>query len=177
MANGEIVRPSKDWNVTPIGNGDYLLTLKDKYIEMDTTDIITNLTILEGHILKKLELKHTTSNPKVESTDSLLITFQRILEELDALPHDLFEETACVKSDKRVVFNEGYEYPSQTYRLTLNTTNTDRVYPELYVALFPEAKEGIPIVNLSEETIQKLCACMGKKNGNDKYPLCGESGC
>ena len=176
MVNGEIVRPSKDWNVTPIGNGDYLLTLKNKFITMTGANVITNLTILEGHILKKLELKHTDS-AKAESIVSTLITFQRILEELDSLPHDLFEETACVKSDKRVIFNSGYEYPSQTYRLTLNTTNTHRIYVELYIALFPEAKDGIPTVNLSPETIAELCACMDKKNGNNKYPLCGESGC
>jgi len=176
MPNGELVRPSKDWNVTPIGNGDYLLTLKAKFITMTGANVITNLTILEGHILRKLELKHTDS-AKAENATATLITFQRILEELDSLPHDLFEELACEKSDKRVVFNTGYQYPSQTYRLTLNTTITHRIYPELYVARFPEAKEGIPTVNLSEATIEAICACLGKKNGNDKYPLCGESGC
>ena len=174
--NGEIVRPEKDWNVTQVGNGDLLLTLKDKFITMTGANVVTNLTILKGHKLKKLELKHTDS-AKAESVVSLLITFQRILEKLDSLPHDLFEETACEKSDKRVVFNSGYEYPSQTYRLTLNTTITHRIYPELYIALFPEAKEGIPIVNLSPETIEALCVCMGKKNGNNQYPLCGEKGC
>jgi len=173
MVNGEIVRPEKLWDVEAIGNGDYLLTLKAKFIYMTGTNIITNFTILQGHILKKLELKHTDS-AKAENTTATLITFQRILEKLDALPHDLFEETACVKSDKRVVFNSGYEYPSQTYRLTLNTTITHRIYPELYIELFPEAKQGIPIVSLSEESLKAICACM-KKNG--KYPLCGESGC
>lgn len=155
MVNGEIVRPKKDWNVTPIGNGDYLLTLKDKYIPMTGANVITNVTILEGHILRKLELKHTDS-AKAENSTATLITFQRILEELDALPHDLFEETACEKSDKRIIFNSGYQYPSQTYRLTLNTTTTHRIYPELYIALFPKTKDGIIEVTLSEESIKAL---------------------
>lgn len=153
MVNGEIVRPSKDWNVTEIGNGDYLLTLKNKYIEMTGANVVTNFTILEGHTLERLELKHTDS-AKAESVVSTLITFQRILEMLDSLPHDLFEETACVKSDKRVIF--GYDYPSQSYRLTLNTTNTHRIYPEVYIRLYPKTKNGIIEVTISEESITAL---------------------
>jgi len=156
--NEDIVRPSKDLDVTYIGNAEHLITLKNKYIEMTGVNVIVELTVLKGHILKRLELKHTDSS-KVESIDSLLITFQRRLEMLDSLLHDLFEETACVKSDKRVIF--GYEYPSQTYRLTFNTTITDRIYPELYIELLPKLDEpSKQEVNICKDSIEALAEAL-----------------
>ena len=159
----DLVRPSKDLNVTYIGNGEHLITLKNKYMEMSGADCVCEVTVLEGHILRKVELKHTTSDPTVESTDSLLIRFQRILEMLDSLPHDLFEETACVKSDKRIIFGKEYAYPTQTYRFTLNTTNTDRIYPEMYIALLPKLDEPTkPEVNICQDSIDALAEAIAK---------------
>ena len=151
------VRPSQDWNITYIGNGEYLITLKNKYIPMTGVNVITEFAILEPHKLKKLELKHTNS-AKAESSDNLKITFQRRMGLLDALLHDLYEDAVgTTASDKRFLFGDNYEYPSQYYRLTLNTTNTDRIYPELYIELLPKLdKPTIPEVTLSDESIQKL---------------------
>ena len=159
----EWVRPSKDWDITYIGNGEHLITLKNKYITMTGSDIITEVGILEPHILKKVELKHT-DNAKAESTDTLKITFQRRMELLDVLLHDLYEDAkGTKKSDIRLLFGENYEYPSQYYRLTLNSTNTDRIYLEIYVELIPKlVTPTIPEVTLSDESIQKLVEELAK---------------
>ena len=162
------VRPSKDWNITYIGNGEHLLTLKNEYIEMKGSDVITEFGILEPHILKKIELKHT-DNAKAESTNKLKITIQRRMELLDSLLMDLYEDLkGTVKSDIRLIFEHNYEYPSQYYRLTLNTTNTDRIYPELYIELLPRLV--IPEVTLSDESIQKLVKELARLIGYRRDP-------
>jgi len=169
----DFVRPSKDWNITYIGNGEHLITLKNKYITMTGANVATELTILEGHILRKIELKHT-DNTKAENATSTLITFQRRQEMLDSLLHDLFEETACTKSDKRVVFGQEYAYPSQTYRLTLNTTNTHRIYFEMYIELLPKLEEPTkPEVNLCKDSIEALATAIAEKMPTVR-PDCGD---
>jgi len=83
---------------------------------------------------------------------------------LDSLLHDLFEETACTKSDKRVIFN--YAYPSQAYLLTLNTTTTHRVYFEMYIEMLPKLEEPTkPEVNICDESITKLAEAIAQIQG------------
>lgn len=169
----DFVRPKKDLIITYIGNGEHLITLKNKYVEMTGANVVVDFAILEGHILRRLELKHT-DNVKAESADSLLITFQRRLELLDSLLHDLFEETACVRSDKRVIFGSEYAFPSQYYRLTFNTTNTDRIYPELYIKLLPKLEEPTkPEVNICKESIEALATAIAEKMPTG-IPDCGD---
>ncbi len=168
----DFVRPSKDLNITYIGNGEHLITMKNKFIPMTGANVVIEFGILEGHILRRLELKHTDS-AKAESIDSLTITFQRRLEMLDSLLHDLFEETTT-KSDKRVIFGSEYTYPSQFYRLTLNTTNTDRIYPEVYIELLPKLEEPTkPEVNICKDSIEQLAEAIAEKLPTG-IPDCGD---
>lgn len=133
----EWVRPARDWTITEIIKGEYVLTLKDKYIEMTGVAVLTTLGILKSHILKKVVLKHT-DNVKADSADNLKVTVQRGMGLLEALWIDLYEDTVgTTASDIALIFEkyDNYEFPTQYYRLSLNTTNTDRVYPEIYIQL------------------------------------------
>lgn len=129
-----LVRPEADWKIAYLGKKQYLFTLKDEYVLMTGSPVNLDFGIIKAHRLIKVELKHTNS-AKTESIDALDITFQRKMEKLGSLLHDLFEESGIIKSDIRLLFGEKYEYLSQYYRLTLDTTETDRIYLEVYVQL------------------------------------------
>lgn len=132
----EWVRPEKDWDITHIAMGDYLLTLKDEYVEMTGANVVKQFGILIPHKIKKVEIKHT-DNVKADSADNLKITFERGMGLLEALWHKLYEDAVgTTSSDIRLIFEKNYEYPSQYYRLMGNTTNTDRIYLEVYIELF-----------------------------------------
>jgi hypothetical protein len=121
---------AKDFDVQHIGKRIYELTLKTP-ITASGGAVNHDYVITEKHRLVRVEVKHTTS-ANVDSADAFTWALSK---QIKGLFQKLVSYTASVASDFIELFGEGYEFSSTTYRLTENTTNTDRIYLKLVVQL------------------------------------------
>lgn len=124
-----------DCNVTYLGKRLYRVTPRvpnNFYIAMTGSDVNFDFSVDKSHRLVRMIVKHTDSS-KDESMDSLSLTLQRMAE--SGLRVDLFEDTAILATDIVIEFGVKYEFGPTPYRLTGNSTNTDRLYVEWIIQL------------------------------------------
>jgi hypothetical protein len=103
-------------------------------ITMTGADVTTALRIPFPHRLIRLHWRHTDS-AYAASTDALAIILRRPEGSMtpEHFEEDVFNETNIVKSKGTEKYGEGFEYEAGVYSVILNTTNTDLIFPILYV--------------------------------------------
>jgi hypothetical protein len=121
-----------DWEGKLIGKGIWQyepLPNTAPYLTMTGSAVTLDAYIPTGHRLVRFEWKHTTS-AGVDGLDATAVILSRIDK---TLLWRIYAEAASTSSTTVVPFGEGYEYHNCRYRVSFNTSNTDLVYPKLWV--------------------------------------------
>ena len=127
------------WEARYIGKGIWdLIPQASSYYKMEMTAAAVTLDcrIPIGHRLVRFEWKHTSAlyADSVDATAAILSRIDYVMPLGAAvILWRLYYEAASTSSSTVVPFGEGYEYLAATYRLSFNTTNTDLIFPRLWI--------------------------------------------
>lgn len=136
MSEQSIEETHGGWIFKRIGKNIYKIyrELSPYSITMTGANVTTKIPIPFPHRILRMHLYHTNST-YVASTDALAAILRRAAGSLtpERVEEDLFNETAIVASKITEKYGEGFEYEAGVYDLILNTTNTDLIFPILYV--------------------------------------------